>query len=487
MAEETIAKLNSSDEMVNTFSSSLYSSRQPIFPKRVYGQFRNWKWCIMVFTLSIYYFTPWIRFDRGPNLPNQAVLVDLAGRRFYMFWIEIWPHEFFFVAGLLIMAGIGLFFFTSLFGRAWCGYSCPQTVWVDLFILVERWVEGDRNARIKLWRKALDWNKAILRLTKWLIWLIISVLTGGAWVFYYTDAPKLASDLVSLSVPPIALFSIATLTFTTFIFGGFMREQVCIYMCPWPRIQSSMMDENSLTIGYRYWRGEPRGKLKKNFRSLGDCIDCSACVNVCPMGIDIRDGNQMECISCALCIDACNNIMDRIGKPYNLIGYFGLNDEKRERSGKTPYSVWYHILTFRIVLYMLIWGFIGFALLFALFIRPDLEMSVYPIRNPLLVTMSDGSVRNIYELKLFNKLPTTQTFQLNVSNPISTIEIDTSGKFSNIISVPADSIQTKKVFLTAPKNSLAAKIDKTEITFWVNNIKSKKRIYAKSYFNGINQ
>ena len=148
--------------MVNTFSSSLYSSRQPIFPKRVYGQFRNWKWCIMVFTLSIYYFTPWIRFDRGPNLPNQAVLVDLAGRRFYMFWIEIWPHEFFFVAGLLIMAGIGLFFFTSLFGRAWCGYSCPQTVWVDLFILVERWVEGDRNARIKLWRKALDWNKAIL-------------------------------------------------------------------------------------------------------------------------------------------------------------------------------------------------------------------------------------------------------------------------------------------------------------------------------------
>ena len=308
---------------------SLYAAQVPIFPRKVSGFFRTFKWWILVVTLGIYYLTPWIRWDRGPNLPDQAVLVDVAGRRFYFFWIEIWPHEFYFVAGLLIMAGLGLFLFTSALGRVWCGYTCPQTVWADLFILVERWIEGDRNARVRLWKGKWNLRKWRLRLTKWIVWLGIALATGGAWVFYFADAPTLLVDVFSLTAHPAAYITIAILTATTFVFGGFLREQVCIYMCPWPRIQAAMMDVDTITVAYRDWRGEPRGK--KHDDTVGDCIDCMACVNVCPVGIDIRDGQQMECITCALCIDACDDVMDKIGKPRGLIDYLALSDEMAEK------------------------------------------------------------------------------------------------------------------------------------------------------------
>ncbi|CAN0590315.1 unnamed protein product, partial [Ectocarpus sp. 12 AP-2014] len=209
----------------------LYEARVPIFPRRVKGAFRSLKWWVLGITLAVYYITPWLRWDRGPNLPDQAVLIDLAGRRFYFFWIEIWPHEFYFVAGLLIMAGLGLFLFTSALGRVWCGYTCPQTVWTDLFLLVERRVEGDRNAQMRLWKDPWNARKFRLRVTKWLIWLLISVATGGAWVFYFADAPTLFRDLFTLQAASVAYITVAILTATTFIFGGFMREQVCIYMC----------------------------------------------------------------------------------------------------------------------------------------------------------------------------------------------------------------------------------------------------------------
>ena len=238
----------------------LYAAREPIFPRRVRGQFRNLKWVLMAVTLGIYYITPWIRWDRGPGMPDQAVLVDLANRRFFFFWIEIWPHEFYFVAGLLIMAGLGLFLFTSVLGRVWCGYFCPQTVWTDLFMMVERRIEGDRNARIRLYEQPWDARKVRLRATKWAAWLLIGLLTGGAWVFYFADAPTLLRNLVTLNAHPVAYTTIGIMTATTFFFGGFAREQICIYACPWPRIQGAMMDENTLTVAYREWRGEPRGR-----------------------------------------------------------------------------------------------------------------------------------------------------------------------------------------------------------------------------------
>jgi len=465
---------------------ALYAAREPIFPKRVKGTFRNLKWVIMIVTLGIYYVTPWIRWDRGPSLPDQAVLVDLGSRRFFFFWIEIWPHEFYFIAGLLVMAGLGLFLFTSALGRVWCGYTCPQTVWTDLFILVERWIEGDRNARLRLHRqKKMDFSKARLRLTKWVSWLLISVATGGAWVFYFTDAPTLLGNLFTGQAHPVAYTTILVLTLTTFIFGGFAREQICIYACPWPRIQAAMLDEDSLVVGYREWRGEPRGKHRKSddAAEMGDCIDCMACVNVCPMGIDIRDGQQLECITCALCIDACDEIMDKIGKPRGLIDYMALTDEARERSGLPPKSVWKHVFRPRTILYTMLWSLVGVALVVALFIRPNIDLTVAPVRNPTFVTMSDGTIRNTYDVRLRNKHGEERPFRISVSGD-STLRVSLEGTIYDSVTVPADTMKLQKVYVMAPPGSDPANGERVDIRIWVEDLSNGDRAYEDTIFNG---
>ena len=463
----------------------LYAAREPIFPRRVKGNFRTLKWVIMVVTLGIYYVTPWLHWDRGPSLPDQAVLVDMANRRFFFFMIEIWPDEFYFIAGLLIMAGLGLFLFTSALGRVWCGYTCPQTVWTDLFILVERWVEGDRNARVRLWNQKWDFRKFRLRMTKWIIWLLIGLATGGAWVFYFTDAPSLARDLVTLDAHPVAYTTMGILTFTTFFFGGFAREQICIYACPWPRIQAAMMDEDTLVVAYREWRGEPRGKLKKGEHdpSQGDCIDCMACVNVCPMGIDIRNGQQLECITCALCIDACDEVMDRIGKPRGLIGYMALKDEAVERAGGHPKQLWKHILRPRTILYTTMWSAVGIALVVALFLRSPIDFNVTPERNPIFVTLSDGSIRNAYEVRLRNKQPEDRPFLLSITSD-APLSLSLEGRESYVVTVPADETLTQRVYVTAPPGSRAAVADRTAIRLWIVDQVNQDRVYANTVFNG---
>jgi len=463
----------------------LYSAREPIFPRRVSGRFRTLKWWIMAITLGIYYITPWIRWDRGPNLPDQAVLVDLANRRFFFFMIEIWPHEFYFVAGLLIMAGLGLFLFTSALGRVWCGYTCPQTVWTDLFILVERWVEGDRNKRVKLWNAKWDARKLRLRLTKWSLWLLIAMATGGAWVFYFTDAPTLLANLVTFHAHPVAYTTIGVLSATTLVFGGFMREQVCIYMCPWPRIQAAMMDEDTITIGYREWRGEPRGKHRKaeGAENLGDCIDCNACVNVCPMGIDIRDGQQLACITCGLCIDACDDVMAKIGKPRGLIDYMALTDEAAERAGNAPKPIWKHIFRTRTILYTALWSAVGIGLVVALFMRADISMSVAPVRNPTFVTLSDGSIRNTYDVRLRNKHGDDRPFQISAVSE-EPLQVQLEGEEDQTVIVPADSTKLQRVYVVAPRDSDAAEHERTEFRMWVEDLTSNERAYTDSVFNG---
>lgn len=470
----------------NQTPPNLYAAREPIFPKRVKGNFRSFKWIIMIVTLGIYYVTPWIRWDRGPQLPDQAVLIDLANRRFFFFWIEIWPHEFYFVAGLLIMAGLGLFLFTSALGRVWCGYACPQTVWTDLFILVERWIEGDRNARLRLHRQEkMDFRKARLRLTKWVSWFIIGLATGGAWVFYFADAPTLLRDLVTGQAHPVAYTTMLILTATTFFFGGFAREQICIYACPWPRIQAAMMDEDTLTIGYREWRGEPRGKHRKGdgAEQLGDCIDCMACVNVCPMGIDIRDGQQMECITCGLCIDACDDIMEKIGKPRGLIDYLALSDEPRERAGEKPRTAWFHIFRVRTMMYTTLWALVGIGLVFALFIRPEIDMTVAPVRNPTFVTLSDGSIRNTYDVRLLNKHGEDRPFRMSVvGHPALRVQLE--GTPYETVDVPANETFLQRVYVVAAPGSDPAEDERTDIRFWVEDLTNGDRAYTDTIFNG---
>ncbi|WP_111559531.1 4Fe-4S dicluster domain-containing protein [Paracoccus sediminilitoris] len=493
---------------------TLYAARVPIFPRRVQGYFRRLKWWIMAVTLAIYYLTPWLRWDRGPNLPDQAVLVDMANRRFYFFWIEIWPHEFYFVAGLLVMAGVGLFLFTAMLGRVWCGYACPQTVWTDLFLVIERWVQGDRNARMRLYQSRWTGHKIRLKSTTWALWLLVALATGGAWVFYFTDAPELARQLVTLSAPPIAYATIAILTATTFVFGGFMREQVCIYMCPWPRIQGAMMDPGTLTVAYRDWRGEPRGRgLRRqqaaglrvagpqiggrapvipmpgvpdtttHMQGPGDCVDCNACVNVCPMGIDIRDGQQMACITCALCIDACDQVMDKIGRPRGLIDYLALSDAPREAAGGAHIPAWKHALRPRNLIYLAIWMAIGAALVFALFMRPQIELTVAPERNPTFVTLSDGSVRNAYDVRLRNKHHDIRIFTLTPgANSMTQLQVE--GHQDGQIPVPPDAQIKVRVYLTAAAGSAPATNDRSPVRLWVEDSISGERAYVDSTFNG---
>lgn len=474
---------------------SLYAAREPIFPRRVKGTFRNLKWVIMAVTLGIYYITPWIRWDRGAGMPDQAVLVDLANRRFFFFMIEIWPHEFYFVAGLLIMAGLGLFLFTSALGRVWCGYACPQTVWTDLYILVERWVEGDRNARVRLWNQKWDFRKFRLRMTKWLLWLLIGLATGGAWIFYFTDAPTLLQNLMHGTAHPIAYLTMAILTLTTFVFGGFAREQICIYACPWPRIQAAMMDEDTLTVAYREWRGEPRGKLHKDEPTKsdggdkGDCIDCMACVNVCPMGIDIRNGQQMECITCALCIDACDDVMDKIGKPRGLIDYMALKDEAAERAGAKPKSLMKHILRPRTLLYFTLWSGFGVAMLVALFLRSPVDLNVSPVRNPVYVLLADGSIRNTYEVRIRNKQPGARNFELSATvpgadgNPVE-LPLTLENVQGNVVHAAADETLTQRVYVTAPPDSPLSAGALTDITIWLRDVDGTDSASKGTVFTG---
>jgi len=464
----------------------LYAARKKIFPKRAEGSFRRFKWIVMLITLGIYYLTPWLRWNRGPYAPDQGVLIDLANRRFYFFPIEIWPQEFYFVAGLLIMAGFGLFLVTSTVGRAWCGYTCPQTVWVDLFLVVERAVEGDRNARIKL--DAAPWSvgKLFKRVTKHLIWLIIAVLTGGAWIFYFADAPTLLRNLATGQAAPVAYITVAILTGTTYVFGGLMREQVCTYMCPWPRIQAAMLDENSLTVTYNDWRGEPRSRHAKKTaaegQSVGDCVDCNACVAVCPMGIDIRDGQQLECITCALCIDACDSVMDKIGRERGLISYATLAEYQsnmalataggtsaidptrvHDASGKLSDKVaTFHIkklLRPRTLIYFAAWSLVGLGLIYALLTRERLQVNVLADRNPQFVVLSDGSIRNGYTVKLLNMIPEPRNITVTLEGlpggEMSVVGMEHAPERSFVVEVEPDKLKTLKVFVRQPRENIA--------------------------------
>ncbi len=437
---------------------SLYEKRKAVYPKAVDGFYRRLKWAIMVVTLTIYYVTPWLRWDRGPYAPDQAVLVDLANRRFYMFAIEIWPHEFYYVAGLLVMAGIGLFLVTSAVGRAWCGYACPQTVWTDLYQHVERFIDGDRNAQFRLAKAPLGPAKIAKRLGKWSIWLLIAVATGGAWVFYFADAPTLLRALLALDAAPVAYGSIAVLTATTFTLGGFMREQVCVYMCPWPRIQTAMLDEKSLIVTYKDWRGEPRGHgLKKTqtaaLTESGDCIDCLQCVSVCPTGIDIREGPQIGCITCALCIDACDKVMAQIGKPRGLIDYASTEDADRERAGAPAKPVIKLLLRPRTIAYLLVWMSIGAAMLFALGTRTRLDISAQQDRNPLYVRLADGTIRNSFTVKVRNMEARPRDVEIGMDGLAGAVLWTGGARPANArtlrIQVPADSVAKQRVFVGA--------------------------------------
>jgi cytochrome c oxidase accessory protein FixG len=447
-------------------SSRLFEARRKVLPKAVKGPFRRFKWAVMALTLLVYYVTPWLRWNRGAFAPDQAVLIDLAHRRFFFFSIEIWPHEFYYVAGLLVMAAIGLFLVTSAVGRAWCGYACPQTVWTDLFQHVERLIEGDRNAQLRLQTAPWGLNKIARRSVKHAIWILIAVLTGGAWIFYFADAPTLARQFAQGAAPLVAYSTVAILAATTYVLGGLMREQVCQYMCPWPRIQTAMMDERSLTVTYKFWRGEPRTHGLKRSKApethsiellqTGDCIDCNACVAVCPTGIDIREGPQIGCITCGLCIDACDDMMFRIGREPKLIAYATELDARTEQAGEAPVPALRRLLRARTLIYFAVWCAIGIGMLAMLGGRTRLELSVLQTRNPLWVQLSDGAIRNNYQIRIRNLEARPREVEVTISGVAGAMWPESGDRRhagrSVRFRVEADKVAKERLFVAAPES-----------------------------------
>ncbi len=439
----------------------LFAPTPKVYPQKVSGTYRRIKWGLLIVGMAIYYLLPFVRWDRGPNLPDQAVLVDFERRRFYFFFIELWPQEVYYFTGLLILAAIILFLMNALAGRIWCGYLCPQTVWTDLFLRVERFFEGDRRDRIKLDDAPWTAEKVARKAGKHFVWLMIAWWTGGAWVLYFADAPTLVRDLATLQAPFTAYLWIGILTTTTYILAGHLREQVCLHMCPWPRIQAALTDEHALNVSYRYDRGEPRMSVKDAKRAreaeqpAGDCIDCHQCVAVCPTGVDIRQGSQLGCIQCGLCIDACDTVMTKIGRPTRLIAYDTDEAIKAREVGQTPT---YKPVRARTILYAAIIALVGGAMIYQLATRAFLGMSLIHDRTPLFVTLRDGSIRNAYTVRLINKRSESRQVALTIDGPTS-VSMEVQGAtatsdWRQIVTVDPDTTREIRVLVTIPRTSL---------------------------------
>ncbi|WP_209001772.1 cytochrome c oxidase accessory protein CcoG [Stappia albiluteola] len=467
---------------------SYFAAAKKIYPMAVKGTFRRIKWALLFITLGIYYFLPFVRWDRGPDAPDQAVLVDLAGRRGYFFFIEIWPQEVYYLTGLLILAAMALFLMNAVAGRLWCGYLCPQTVWTDLFLWVERHTEGDRRERMLLAKEPWTLRKLTQKLAKHTLWLMIAWWTGGAWVLYFADAPTLVKELATGAAPMSAYIWIGILTFTTYTLAGHMREQVCIFMCPWPRIQAALTDENALNVAYRWDRGEPRGSLKENRKlelqglPAGDCIDCNQCFHACPTGVDIRKGLQIDCIQCGLCIDACDTVMRKVGKPTGLIGYDTDENIQRRAEGKEAI---YKIVRPRTVIYAAIIVLVSAIMAYALFTRDFSGVNVLHDRNPIFVEQSDGSVRNGYTIRLLNKRTIERSFILSVEGMPAGSRIEAVGVSENvsgrpIVTVGPDQTREVRVLVFSPEDVTMPK--STDVTFRITESVMGEVATASDYF-----
>lgn len=475
----------------------LYASRQKVYPKRVFGKVRSVKWAVLVLCLALYYVVPWIRWDRGPGVPDQAVLVDITNARLFFFWIEIWPQEIYFLTGALILGAFALFAVSSLFGRLWCGFTCPQTVWTDLFMWVERWIQGDRNARMKLDQGPHNANYWTRKAATHAVWLLIAAATGGAWIMYFNDAPTVTMDILTGRASLEVYVFFWMFAGFTYLLAGWAREQVCTYMCPWPRFQAAMLDENSLVVTYRDWRGEPRGKLKAD--GMGDCVDCFACVHVCPTGIDIRDGQQLECIGCGLCVDACDSVMGKLGRPKGLVAFETLKNlsaSAAATAGMAPGEARYaagmaarHMPRFvrpRTLMYAGALMVVSLVMLGAFLMRSTLDVTVLRDRAPLFVRLSDGSIRNGYTIKIVNKTREQDALALELQAPagirmvVQDVENDARGR--PLLTRRADGIAQYRVFLTAPHGMRLH--DDTPVTFRLLDARGRAVASQSSNFLG---
>ena len=389
----------------------MYAAREEIYPREVQGRYASLRWFFVWATQLLFYGLPWLSWNG-----RQAVLFDLGARKFYIFGIVLWPQDFIYLAALLIICAYSLFLFTAIFGRVWCGFTCPQTVYTEIFMWIERKIEGSRSARMRLDRQPASMAKFLRKLAKHLSWGAVALWTGFTFVGYFTPIHVLAASVMSLGLGPWEWFWVLFYSFATYGNAGWMREQVCKYMCPYARFQSAMFDKDSLIISYDQERGEPRGARNKSdpdsTKALGDCIDCSMCVQVCPTGIDIRKGLQYECIGCAACVDACNSVMDKIGAPRGLVRYW--TDHAMKFRWSTE-QILRHAFRPRVVIYSVVLLVLVAVFFFTLLTRTPLKMDVIRDRGSMGREVEDGMIENVYRLQIMNTDEAAHRYRLSVS------------------------------------------------------------------------
>jgi cytochrome c oxidase accessory protein FixG len=389
---------------------SLYAKQQKIYPRAVHGWFAGWRWTLVALTQLLFYGLAWVPWNG-----RQALLFDLAARRFYIFDLVLYPQDFIYLTGLLVVSAYSLFFFTAVAGRLWCGYACPQTVYTEIFLAIERFFEGDRPKRQKLDAAPWSLDKAWRKAGKQGTWIGLSLWTGFTFVGYFTPIRTLASEALQLSFGPWEWFWVLFYGFTTYGNAGFLREQVCKYMCPYARFQSAMFDHDTMVISYDSGRGDPRGTRGRSedhrAKGLGDCIDCGLCVQVCPTGIDIRNGLQYECIGCAACIDVCNGVMDKMHYPRGLIRYATHNGMAQKLTRAQMFG---RVLRPRVLIYGAVLLAITAALLISIALRKPFKVDVVRDRNSLARIVDEGRIENVYRLQLMNATETTQRYRVKV-------------------------------------------------------------------------
>ena len=404
---------------------SLYQKQEKIYPRAVTGRFARWRWVMVWLTQMVFYGLPWLSWSG-----RQALLFDLDSRRFYVFGLVLQPQDFIYLAALLVLSALALFFFTAVAGRLWCGYTCPQTVYTEIFLWVERRLEGDRSARMRRDAQAWGFNKLLRKGGKQVIWLAIGLFTGFTFVGYFVPIHALATQVLSLQVEPWATFWVFFYGFATYGNAGYLREQVCTYMCPYARFQSALIDMDSLVIAYDVQRGEGRGarprKADPKALGLGDCIDCTLCVQVCPTGIDIRNGLQNECIACAACIDVCDDVMDKMGYAKGLIRYSSGNAvEKGWTAAQMVKRVWRP----RVLIYGVLLLVLGSGFIWSLSQRTDFRADLGRDRGSLARMTGPGNVENTYSLHITNNGESAQRYRIQVSGPDG-LRLDTDDALS---------------------------------------------------------
>jgi cytochrome c oxidase accessory protein FixG len=383
---------------------SLYEVSRKIYPRAVTGWFAAWRWVLIWATQLVFYGGAWLTWNE-----RQAVLFDIAHRKFYLFGLVFWPQDVIYLAVLLIICALSLFLFTAVGGRLWCGYACPQTVYTEIFMWIERRIEGDRAARMRLDRQPVSFKKVSLKILKHAAWISLALWTGFTFVGYFTPIRELVAETGDLSAGPWATFWILFYGFATYGNAGWMREQVCKYMCPYARFQSAMFDQDTLVITYDQARGEPRGK--KN-AAAGDCVDCGICVQACPTGIDIRNGLQYECIGCAACIDGCDQVMDKLGRPRGLIRY---STTRAIEKGSSRKQIFLRAFRPRVLIYAAVLGGVSVAAALSLWLRVPLKVDVIRDRAAISREVEGGLIENIYRLQVMNTDERARAFEITVS------------------------------------------------------------------------